>query len=349
MAKSKECLLILAELKQAFKEDRGLELQLSKCKLYIKGMSLSDARQLVRDTIEHEPRLRAIYDMLQVHEDQSKNVIQVEGITCVGVPIGSPDFVTAFVKTKTSAMVDDVRKLRVLSGPLTHTRLVKFCHNTRLSYLNRNLPPDVMRNPTCGLQTVDQAISLEVLRRGTDLGLTDATVKTLCDGWTDDELNWHRRTMQLTHHMSGLGLTPQCASGIAAFCHSTARFFGWLAQLDAPDTWLGPDQKPDLPDTWTASNLAALDRTHRLLVQEFDCVESAHDPPADPAAGNVVDELDSDGPQPAAPSSSATCQTCFTACLGRRSHKAAGPAPCHRSDLAQLGAAQGHRGHGLLL
>ena len=68
--------------------------------------------------------------MLHVHEDQSKNVIQVEGITCVGVPIGSPEFVTAFVKTKTSAMVDDVRKLRVLSDPLTHTRLVRFCHNT---------------------------------------------------------------------------------------------------------------------------------------------------------------------------------------------------------------------------
>jgi hypothetical protein len=45
----KACLLILAELKQAFKEDCGLELQLSKCKLYIKGMSLIDARQLVRD------------------------------------------------------------------------------------------------------------------------------------------------------------------------------------------------------------------------------------------------------------------------------------------------------------
>ena len=220
-------------------------------------MSLIDARQLIRDTIEQEPRLSAISDMLHVHEDQSKmnrqdyikdrmiNVIQVEGITCVGVPIGSPEFVTAFVKTKTSAMVDDVRKLSVLSDPLTHFRLVRFCDNTSLSYVNRNLPPDVMRNLACGLQTVDQAISLEVLRRGTDLGLLDATVKNLCDGWTDDELNWHRRTMQLAHHMSGLGLTPQCASGIAAFYHSTARFVGWLAQLDAPDTWLGPDQKLD--------------------------------------------------------------------------------------------------------
>ena len=40
--------------------------------------------------------------MLQVYEEQFKNVIQVGGITCVGVPISSPAFVTAFVKDKTS-------------------------------------------------------------------------------------------------------------------------------------------------------------------------------------------------------------------------------------------------------
>jgi hypothetical protein len=78
--------------------------------------------------------------MLQLHDDQESNVIQVDGITCVGVPIGSPDFVTVFVKTKTAAMADDVRKLQALSNELTHFRLVRFCHNTRLSYLNRNLP-----------------------------------------------------------------------------------------------------------------------------------------------------------------------------------------------------------------
>ena len=51
--------------------------------------------------------------MLQLHDDLESNVIQVGWNTCVGVPIGSPDFVTAFVKSKTAAMVDDVRKLQV--------------------------------------------------------------------------------------------------------------------------------------------------------------------------------------------------------------------------------------------
>ena len=57
-----------------------------------------------------------------------------------------------------------------------------------------------------------------------------------------------------------------------------------------------------LPNTKThKNNLPALGRTHRLLLQEFNCVESAPDPPADPAAGDDADERDSDGPHPAAP------------------------------------------------
>ena len=132
---------------------------------------------------------------------------------------------------------------------------------------------------------------MEALRRSTGLGLPDATVKNLCDCWTEDERNWHRHTMQLAHHMAGLGLTPQCASGIAAFYHSTARFVGWLAQLHQCCT----------PKTWTASNLFALGRTHSLLLQEFNCVESAQDPPTHPAGGDDVDERESDGPRPAAP------------------------------------------------
>ena len=93
--------------------------------------------------INAEPGLSSISDLLRVHEEQSKNGIQVVGITCVGVPIGSPAFDTASVKDKTSAMVDDVRKLRVLPDPLIHTRLIKSCHTTLLSYLNGNLPPEV--------------------------------------------------------------------------------------------------------------------------------------------------------------------------------------------------------------
>ena len=39
-----ECLHILAELKHAFKEDLDLDICLPKCKIYIKGLRLKDAR-----------------------------------------------------------------------------------------------------------------------------------------------------------------------------------------------------------------------------------------------------------------------------------------------------------------
>ena len=92
--------------------------------------------------------------------------------------------------------------------------------------------------------------------------------------------------------MSGLRLTPQCASGIAAFYHS-ARFVGWLAQLDEPEIWVCSAQKLDQP-----SNLVAPDHTHNMLLQEFigNCAEGAQDPPGDAAAGDDANER----PRPAA-------------------------------------------------
>ena len=93
----RECLLTLAELK----EECGLDLQLGKCKLYIKGMALADARALVRSVINAEPRWSSISEKLQVREDQSKNVIQVDRIMFVGMPIDLPVFVKVFVRNKT--------------------------------------------------------------------------------------------------------------------------------------------------------------------------------------------------------------------------------------------------------
>ena len=144
---------------------------------------------------------------------------------------------------------------------------------------------------TCAKQT------MKLMRRGTELGLQDASLKHLCNNWTEDERNW-----LIQMHLAAR--TPYgrawAQSGIAAFYHSTARFVRWLAQIDAPKIWISSAQKLDQPGTWTASNLVAHGRTHSLLLQEFNRVESAQDPPADPAAGNDVDERDGDGPQPAA-------------------------------------------------
>jgi hypothetical protein len=72
----------------------------------------------------------------------TNQVVQVEGMVCVGVPIGSPQFVQAFVAEKSKTMVEDVKKLHFLTDPRVHFKLVRFCHNTRLAHLNRTRRPD---------------------------------------------------------------------------------------------------------------------------------------------------------------------------------------------------------------
>jgi len=136
-------------------------------------------------------------------------VVQVEGMVCVGVPIGSPQFVQAFVAEKSKTMVEDVKKLHILTDPGVHFKLVRFCHNTRLEHLSRTLPPSTMANPVCGVDYAGRhAVVNEELAKGTG---------NRSEMWERSVMNWHRMTAQLPHHQGGLGLTPQRASGIAAF------------------------------------------------------------------------------------------------------------------------------------
>ena len=72
--------------------------------------------------------------------------------------------------------------------------------------------------------------------------------------------------------------------------------------MDAPERWLGSAQKLDQPDTWTASNLVALQHMHNELCQEYNCVEGMQDPPADAADADADGaRADGNGPRPAVP------------------------------------------------
>ena len=73
-------------------------------------------------------------------------------------------------------------------------------------------------------------------------------------------------------------------------------------QMEAPERWLRSAQKLDQPDTWTASNLVALQHMHNELCQEYNCVEGMQDPPADAADANADGACaDGNGPRPAVP------------------------------------------------
>ena len=72
-----------------------------------------------------------------------------------------------FVAEKATEIMADVEKVKVVSDPLIHFHLLRFCQNTRLSYLSRNVPPSVMVNASCNVQHVDNAIVKSILQRGT--------------------------------------------------------------------------------------------------------------------------------------------------------------------------------------
>ena len=86
-------LLIWAELCHAFKEDARSMMQLTKCKLLVQGAaSLLEAHTMVRECIDSDPALHTLLEIFGT--DEGKEVIKIEGIKCVGVPMGNEDSCT---------------------------------------------------------------------------------------------------------------------------------------------------------------------------------------------------------------------------------------------------------------
>jgi hypothetical protein len=141
-------LKVLAELRLRLGEDTNLRYNMGKLKIYIPGVTRDRARELVLKFINQDPSLeslRELYDKDIAEPDL--NIINVTGMTCVGVPMGSPEFVTAFVRSKAKILQQDVQKLRIVPDPLIHYTLLRFCQHTRLAFLARNVPPAILMQP----------------------------------------------------------------------------------------------------------------------------------------------------------------------------------------------------------
>jgi hypothetical protein len=94
--------------------------------------------------IDQDPSLASLRDLYeQDHAEPEFGIINVVGLKCVGVPIGTPEFVNAFVRFKANAIEQDVQKLRIVHGPNIHCDLLRFCQHS----LGRNVPPDAMMRP----------------------------------------------------------------------------------------------------------------------------------------------------------------------------------------------------------
>jgi len=136
---------ISEEIRQRVGEDAKLVFNMTKVKIYIPGVSRERARELVLRHIDQDPSLesfRELYDQ-DLHLDEPElGTINATGLICVGVPIGTPEFVNAFVRSKALAIEQDVQKRRIVHDPKIHYDLLRFCQHTRLAFLARNVPPD---------------------------------------------------------------------------------------------------------------------------------------------------------------------------------------------------------------
>jgi hypothetical protein len=294
-AKLETALKVLVELRQRLGEDAKLRFNMDKVKIYIPGVTRERARELVLHHIDRDnslESLRALYDRDVASPEL--DIITVTGLKCVGVPIGTPAFVNAFVRSKAHAIEQDVQKLRIVKDSKIHYDLLRFCEHTRFAFLARNVPPHVMMRPDdagfdlgrgdwgSGILQRSDAVPVPVLIQSSIVhailqrGLGD-TFATL----SPQELAWCSMIVELPHHKGGLGITPLQASGMAAFYSATAHLVSWLGSLPHASEWV-TGQNLDDPNSWNSSAFQTLKELHGDLLTHYKCIEWAP-PPADDA------------------------------------------------------------------
>ena len=120
--------------------------------IYKPGIPEERAHQLIRECIltNASGTLGAILPMLAPNIE----VIQVHDLCVVGTPVGTSDQVREYVRNKCGTICKDVETMRICSDPLIRYHLLKFCMNTRLSFLSRNVTPDSLSHSTPTLYTL---------------------------------------------------------------------------------------------------------------------------------------------------------------------------------------------------
>jgi hypothetical protein len=141
-------LKVLVEMRQRLGEDAKLSFNMTKVKIYIPGVTRERSRELVLQHIEQDPSLESLRELYEQYlAEPELDIITVTGLKCVGVRIGTPEFVNAFVRSKAHAIKQDVQKLRIVQDPKIHYDLLHFCQRTHLAFLAQNVSPDVMMRP----------------------------------------------------------------------------------------------------------------------------------------------------------------------------------------------------------
>ena len=105
-----------------------------KTQILSKNMSLDQFKERATNFIKRDPSLEPCLPLLDSEDDHE--VFTVTGFKGLGVPIGTPDFITRFVAQKVKEYANDVDKLDILQDGKVHFDLLKFCHMPRFNYLN---------------------------------------------------------------------------------------------------------------------------------------------------------------------------------------------------------------------
>jgi hypothetical protein len=307
-ASLKTAFKVLVEMRQRLGEDAKLSFNMTKAKIYIPGVTRERARELMLQHIEQDPSLESLHELYELDLAKPElDIITITGLKCVG----TPEFVNAFVRSKAHAIDQEIQKLRIVQDPKIHYDLLRLCQHMRLTFLARNVPPDVMMWPADAsvdlgrgdwgsiiLQRssnipvpvlIQSSIVHDILQRG--LGATFATLSAY-------ELAWCCVIVELPHHKGGLGITPLPASGMAAFNSATAHLVSWLGSLSHVSEWVAGQNLAD-PNTWNNSTLQTLKQLHGNLLTHYNCSEWAL-PLADdaPAPGAPAQGHDDDSARP---------------------------------------------------
>ncbi len=72
---------------------------MSKVTIYIPGVSREHARELILQHIDSDPSLASLRELYDLDTaDPDLDIINVTGLKCAGVPIGTPEFVDALAR-----------------------------------------------------------------------------------------------------------------------------------------------------------------------------------------------------------------------------------------------------------
>jgi hypothetical protein len=227
-AQLKAALKVLVEIRQRPGEDSTLSFNMGKVKICIPGVTRERARELVLRHIDQDSSLENLRELGEKDLAAPElGIINVTGLTCAGVPIGTPEFANACVRSKAHAIEQDVQKLHIVRDPKLHCDLLHFSQHTRLAFLARNVPPDVMMRPAdvnfdpgrgdwgSGILQRSSIVPVPVL-------IQDSIVQAILQhgpGATFDtlsahELEWCRAIVELPHHQGGLGITHYAFASI---------------------------------------------------------------------------------------------------------------------------------------